>query len=673
MKKAKKLLAGLLALLLTVTGVPLYGMKVQAVDGVLTEGDYRYEVNTNGNSVKITGYNGNGGDVTIPAEIKGKSVTSIGYAAFMDCSGLTNLSIPDTVTYIDDSAFEGCSGLTSLSIPDGVTSIGYYAFKGCSGLTSLSIPDGVTSIRSHAFYGCSGLTSLSIPDTVTSIGIYAFYGCSGLTSLSIPDTVTSIGIYAFYGCSGLTSLSIPDTVTSIDDYAFYGCSGLTSLSIPDTVTSIGGHAFSGCSGLTSLSIPHTVTSIGYSAFSGCSGLTSLSIPDTVTSIDSYAFSGCSSLTSLSIPDTVTSIGSYAFYGCGHLTSVTIPSTVTSISIRTFGFVSNDMKTPDFIIYGEPGSIAEVYAAKYGFPFNQPGTGGNTSGSSGTDTSQTDISTAAITLEKDSYVYDGTAKIPAVTVKLNGKTLILNTDYTVSYSNNTKVGTAKATITGKGNYKGSVTKTFTITKANDSTGDSGSSGNNSSSENNNSSGNNTPSENNGFPNDNASKQPITCKKKTYSVAYGTKPFKLKVTSNGRLTYKSSNSKIAAVGKTSGKVTIKNTGIAYITAKTKTDSVKITIKVSPAKPKVKSLSAGKDRKLTVKWAKDKKATGYQVQVSTSKNFKKNLKKQNVTKTTCTFKKLKAGSKYYVRFRSFKKSGKSTLYSPWSSPKRSNKMKQ
>ena len=157
------------------------------------------------------------------------------------------------------------------------------------------------------------------------------------------------------------------------------------------------------------------------------------------------------------------------------------------------------------------------------------------------------------------------------------------------SNNINVGTAKATVTGKGNYKGSVTKTFTITKAN------------------NSAGNNGTSDGNGSAGTSNPKQPITCKKRAYTVAYGTKPFKLKVTSNGSLTYKSSNSKIAAVGKTNGKVTIKNTGITYITAKTKTDSVKITIKVRPAKPKVKSLSTGKNRKLTVKWAKDKRATG------------------------------------------------------------------
>ena len=102
------------------------------------------------------------------------------------------------------------------------------------------------------------------------------------------------------------------------------------------------------------------------------------------------------------------------------------------------------------------------------------------------------------------------------------------------------------------------------------------------------------------------------------------------------------------------------------------MKITIKVRPAKPKVKSLSTGKNRKLTVKWAKDKRATGYQVQISTSKNFKKNVKKQNTAKTAYTFKKLKAGSKYYVRLRSYKKSGKNTLYSVWSNIKKSGKAK-
>ena len=76
-------------------------------------------------------------------------------------------------------------------------------------------------------------------------------------------------------------------------------------------------------------------------------------------------------------------------------------------------------------------------------------------------SRISISKASVTLSTSTYAYDGKAKKPGVTVKLNGKTLKNSTDYTVSYSNNTKVGTATVKITGKGNYTGSVSKTFKI--------------------------------------------------------------------------------------------------------------------------------------------------------------------------------------------------------------------
>ena len=154
-----------------------------------------------------------------------------------------------------------------------MTSIGDEAFYGCSGLTSVTIPNSVTSIGDEAFYGCSGLTSVTIPDSVTSIGSSAFSGCSA----SLFDTASLPGIKLVDGWAvGITkSLSgtlILSGVRGIGDRAFYGCSGLTSVTIPNSVTSIGSYAFSGCSGLTSVTIPNSVTSIGSYAFSGCSGL-----------------------------------------------------------------------------------------------------------------------------------------------------------------------------------------------------------------------------------------------------------------------------------------------------------------------------------------------------------------------------------------------------------------
>ena len=101
-------------------------------------------------------------------------ITSIGDNAFEGCSGLTELTLPNSVTSIGWSAFEGCSGLTELTLPNSVTSIGYAVFKGCSGLTKLTLPDSVKSIEGEAFEGCSSLTKLILPNSVTSIGNSAF-------------------------------------------------------------------------------------------------------------------------------------------------------------------------------------------------------------------------------------------------------------------------------------------------------------------------------------------------------------------------------------------------------------------------------------------------------------------------------------------------------------------
>ena len=289
------------------------------------------------------------GSLTIPSSVTYNgttySVTSIGEYAFRNCSGLTSVTIPNSVTSID-GAFFNCSGLTSLTIPNSVTSIGNYAFQLCSSLTSVTIGNSVTSIGSSAFSGCTGLTSVTIPNSVTSIGEHAFYQCTGLTgTLTIPNSVTSIGSSAFSGCTGLTSVTIPNSVTSIGSSAFSGCTGLTSVTIGNSVTSIGSSAFSGCSGLESIIVESGNTV--YDSRNNCNAIIETStntlilgckntvIPNSVTSISGYAFADCSGLTSVTIPNSVTSIGEVAFYGCSGLTSVTIGNSVTYIGSSAF--------------------------------------------------------------------------------------------------------------------------------------------------------------------------------------------------------------------------------------------------------------------------------------------------------------------------------------------------
>ena len=149
----KKLFVFIFSLILSVvfsTSASAYDVKV---DGIY------YYLNSKGKTAEVTsGGEKYSGEVVIPSSItvEGKEypVASIGTIAFYGCSGLTSVTIPNSVTSIGDSAFRDCSGLTSVDIPNSVTSIGDCAFSGCSGLTSVTIPNSVTSIGSNAFDYC---------------------------------------------------------------------------------------------------------------------------------------------------------------------------------------------------------------------------------------------------------------------------------------------------------------------------------------------------------------------------------------------------------------------------------------------------------------------------------------------------------------------------------------
>ena len=114
-----------------------------------------------------------------------------------------------------------CSKIINVDMSVGVTTIGDFAFNGCSRLNNITIPNGIISIGSNAFDACENLENIILPESVTSVGESAFISCSKLSSIVLPEGVTNIKDATFTGCVSLTDIKIPKSVTSISSFAFF--------------------------------------------------------------------------------------------------------------------------------------------------------------------------------------------------------------------------------------------------------------------------------------------------------------------------------------------------------------------------------------------------------------------------------------------------------------------
>lgn len=304
----------------------------------------------------------------------GKGIREIGGSAFQGCTGLTEVRIGDNVTVIDGNAFSGCTGMEKVTFPYGLKTIGTGAFNDCTSLAVVVIPDSVVNLDWIPFENCTGLKSVELPARLAGKG---FLGCTSVSSVTltgknvevkpellrigyddrytmpwsasgsagnpvrvvIQDGITAIGDNAFAGCTGLTEVRIGKDVTDIGVNAFNGCTGLTSLQLPAGLRSIGNGAFFGCTGLTgSLVLPAGLDELGSEAFSGCTGLTgSLTLPSGLKEVKYSAFSGCTGLTGrLTFPSGLETIGNNAFEGCTGLTGqLTFPPGLETIGVGAF--------------------------------------------------------------------------------------------------------------------------------------------------------------------------------------------------------------------------------------------------------------------------------------------------------------------------------------------------
>lgn len=268
-----------------------------------------------------------------------------------------NLTIPATFTKgiqynvigIKGNAFMNCSNLTSVTVPDSVKSIATGAFRGCTGLTSITLPNSITEISDYTFYKCSSLNTINLPNTITSIGSMAFSDCVGLKSITISNGVKTIGGNVFSGCTGMTEINIPNSVETIDSYAFKGCTALKTINVDAYKDTIPGKTWNGPSVDPNITVNwlrelfdidaegRISKSAEFTRLNGANKLpTSITIPETiggktVTIIGEGLFNMCFNLESVVIPNTVTTIEANAFSWLESMETIDIPASVTSIA------------------------------------------------------------------------------------------------------------------------------------------------------------------------------------------------------------------------------------------------------------------------------------------------------------------------------------------------------
>ena len=269
--------------------------------------------------------------------------TSIAAEAFMDCSSIEEISLPNTVTSIGQSAFYNCSSLVSINLPvnNSFTTINESTFKYCYKLKNIVFPNSITTIGANAFEECKSLTSLEFPASMVTFGDYAFHKCWGIVSIqfyaesySTPATV-NLGNECFSKCHSLKYVFNSSVIKTMGQCAFQSDYSLISIDV-SKCTSMGAYAFDLCHSLTSVKLCNSLTTLGNKTFRDCYQLANVVLPNSLQTIGDSAFQECMSLTTINCKK-ATNIGMYAFDGCVNLTTIHIDLTGSALLVAAYAF------------------------------------------------------------------------------------------------------------------------------------------------------------------------------------------------------------------------------------------------------------------------------------------------------------------------------------------------
>lgn len=165
---------------------------------------------------------GRQGAYTIPSTVHGKEIDQIWTSGFEGAASLTDITIPASIGRLGTAAFEG-TGLTHVTIPDTVQQVDPAVFQNCTKLVSVKLPARLAEIDQYMFANCISLQHVDMPDSITKINIYAFHNCTSLTSLALPKKLSSLSVGCFDKCINLQHVVVPPSVISFpkDDVGVY--------------------------------------------------------------------------------------------------------------------------------------------------------------------------------------------------------------------------------------------------------------------------------------------------------------------------------------------------------------------------------------------------------------------------------------------------------------------
>ena len=437
-------------------------------------------------------------------------VKEIGENAFTGCTSLETITLPETLTKIGAWAFYGCKNLKAIELPDTVTEINEGTFYECRNLAAVTLPDTLTEIGDSAFNGCRSLAEIELPGSLMMIGMGAFEDTACYNNQdNWEGGVLYIGNYLIKGASEGANIVVRDYEVKagtrlIAAGAFACCDRMTEITIPASVVGIGEEAFVGCTALET--IHYGGSKVQWNAIAGNGkpeiapadyGLYDITFDANNGSGKTAYQTGKGAVTLAPNPFTYEGYllagwkteadGSGTAYADQSEFDLTGDITLYAQWKQDIAFAEVTLDKPSLVYNGASqkpelsqvewngAPLAErtdytaawpdesISAGTYSIRLTGVGSYAGTLDTAYTITAKS--ITPEVSLSPASYVYNGKAKAPKVTVKDGQTLLVKDKDYTVTYAPGRKnVGTYKVTVKLKGNYAGTGNKTFKITKA-----------------------------------------------------------------------------------------------------------------------------------------------------------------------------------------------------------------